>query len=1026
MKEQHSTEGVNDNFSIRKTIGTTVGVSTGLSSKWYGIFYPIKVVGNIQKDIILGGFNIVSGSFRKQRENIERGERLNITGTERERFLKFKKAYRVSDYEIAQKLKISFFCLIVYFIGIMCSLISAFYLEKNDFVFFLTSISTAILFSSWFFQSYINYCSLRDRKIYSAKSIFKTISLSKISAIVFFPSLFIGMEAKADTINNNLFSMKASNDIYSQFIDKISSTDNLMGVITTDFMSFVFMFSVGIMTYHTIIGIIHTAHAGKVLGDKWHTAFAPARVVLGVATVVPFPVIAHDDVKVVGLGHAIINQIGHLSDNIANTMTHDAFSDALSLGKNSSGMNNQIVPPDYGGMDIVRAFAEKEICGRTIIEFEKYIALEYGQSTLSANLKGKLGSQSEYSNYQLPIVQFQTNNNLSDYGNYSSYTYDYGKCGSISFPADVSTTKADGTTTDPFGAEASTFIDAREKAIEAIVSSFRNTKLITDLVDNQISLAGTNYVLTSNPLLSPPRNSNLKTVKALPTNIAASLKNMATIYNLAIYKASQNFNTAAHKTQYDKILNTVDNKYGWTGLGTFYTTLAAVSDTTANLASNKMNTTDINISYNSDNYYQRDISRYVEITEHAFNSEWVLEVQKGDADISGVELANLNDGGMQETTNQQSGNEYQMSWLTRKAYSGVQSLINSYGRKLQDEVFSFEKSDPQDPLRSETNFGNAIIQISEGAIALSTVLGAISSGLVVWINYATLCVISIGIVHAIIIPMIPAIYMYFAVLSSMLFYTEAMVGIIILAWACVRLDGDELFGQMQKPGLTLLINLLFRQPLYVFFFFATYFIIPPMFSFIDETFATAYIANHSNSISMAGLVSLIGGLAMETYLKLQIALRVFSLITAGPDKVFSWFGASSADGYGAGQHADNFYGMANSTSKQVGNQTAAKAQQEFGHTPKVPGIKMPGAGAGAGADILAQGVNGSNKTGQSTNFSGNDTVNSITQGSNDAGNSSISSPKTSGNGSDKGQEKGQKNQQNEGDTSSGKGPDINI
>lgn len=1002
MKEQHSTEGVNDNFSIRKTIGTTVGVSTGLSSKWYGIFYPIKVVGSVQRDIILGGFNMVSGSFRKQREDIERGKRLNITGTESERFEKFKKAYKVSENEISAKLNLSFFCLVSYLIGVLCSLISAFYLEKNDFIFFLMSISTAILFSAWFFQSYINYCSLRDRKIYSAKSIFKTIRFFKISTFALLFSTLLSFKAKADTINNNLFSMKASNDIYSVFIDKISSTDNLIGVITTDFMSFVFMFSVGVMTYHTVVGTIHTAHAGKVLGDRWNTAFAPARIVLGVAALAPFPVMAHDNVKVVGLGHAIINQIGHLSDNIANTMTHDGFSDAMNLN-DGSGMNNQIATPDYGGLNIVKEFAEKEICGRTIIEYEKYVSSDYSSpagSFGSPKDSGKYGSLHPYFFYKLPNSQLKNN----------SYIYDYGECGSISFPADIETTKSDGTKTDPFSQEASIFIGARQKAIDSIVSSFRNTKMILDLSDHNIQTIGASEFMAKGI-------TNVSKISALPTTVAIGLKNMADTYNLAILKASQNFNASAHKVQYNKILNTVDDKYGWTGLGMFYTTLAAVSDTTANLASNKMNSTDRNI-------LEKDVKKYVDITENTFNEEWILEVQKGDVSISAIELANLNDAGSSMTTETKNGSST-MGWATKRLYSSVQSLVNSYGRQLQDEVFSLEKSDPQDPLRSETNFGNAIIQISEVAIATSSIIGAVSSGLVVWINYIVLCVLSIGVVHAIVIPMIPAIYMYFAVLSSMLFYTEAMVGIIILAWACVRMDGDELFGQMQKPGLTLLINLLFRQPLYVFFFFATYFIIPPMFGFIDDTFAIAYMGNHSNSIGMAGLVSLIGALAMETYLKLQITLRVFSLITSGPDKVFSWFGANSADGYGAGQHADNFYGMSNSTSKQFSGQTAGKAQSEFGHKPKVPGMKIPG----TGADILAQAKNGStggNKTGQSAKTSGNDIINNITEGSNDAGNGSISNQKSNQKGLDNGQEKGQKNQQDEGDKSSGKGPDINI
>jgi hypothetical protein len=41
------------------------------------------------------------------------------------------------------------------------------------------------------------------------------------------------------------------------------------------------------MCWHTVCGMVATAHTGKVLGDRWHTTWAPIRVVMGVGLVAP-------------------------------------------------------------------------------------------------------------------------------------------------------------------------------------------------------------------------------------------------------------------------------------------------------------------------------------------------------------------------------------------------------------------------------------------------------------------------------------------------------------------------------------------------------------------------------------------------------------------------------------------------------------------------------------------------------------------------------------------------------------------
>ena len=70
----------------------------------------------------------------------------------------------------------------------------------------------------------------------------------------------------------------------------VSATGTTTDVLQAVFQilnSILFALGAGIISWHTVQGIVASAHTGKPLGDRWHTIWAPMRVVWGVGNLAP-------------------------------------------------------------------------------------------------------------------------------------------------------------------------------------------------------------------------------------------------------------------------------------------------------------------------------------------------------------------------------------------------------------------------------------------------------------------------------------------------------------------------------------------------------------------------------------------------------------------------------------------------------------------------------------------------------------------------------------------------------------------
>ena len=80
-----------------------------------------------------------------------------------------------------------------------------------------------------------------------------------------------------------------STDIAQGLINSLLSTDSQSALMTalSTFSTNMLAIASMMLAWHTLVGIVATAKEGRLLGSKWHVIWAPIRVSLGIALLVP-------------------------------------------------------------------------------------------------------------------------------------------------------------------------------------------------------------------------------------------------------------------------------------------------------------------------------------------------------------------------------------------------------------------------------------------------------------------------------------------------------------------------------------------------------------------------------------------------------------------------------------------------------------------------------------------------------------------------------------------------------------------
>ena len=94
---------------------------------------------------------------------------------------------------------------------------------------------------------------------------------------------------------------------------------SLFGMMFTTFNSIILAIAALMVLYVTIVGVMMTAHEGEFMGKKWNNIWIPIRSVLGIAALVPMPVVGGYSALQVVMMWVIVLGVG-AADNVWNTV----------------------------------------------------------------------------------------------------------------------------------------------------------------------------------------------------------------------------------------------------------------------------------------------------------------------------------------------------------------------------------------------------------------------------------------------------------------------------------------------------------------------------------------------------------------------------------------------------------------------------------------------------------------------------------------------------------------------------------
>src|SRR5690606_21532884 len=81
---------------------------------------------------------------------------------------------------------------------------------------------------------------------------------------------------------------------------------------------------------------------------------------------------------------------------------------------------------------------------------------------------------------------------------------------------------------------------------------------------------------------------------------------------------------------------------------------------------------------------------------------------------------------------------------------------------------------------------------------------------------------------------------------------EAMLAAVVYPFLYIRMDGQDLFDNPQKPGLILIFNIFLRPTLGIGAFCFTFYLLPPIYDFLREHMLNAFFAQSVSSGRVVG------------------------------------------------------------------------------------------------------------------------------------------------------------------------------
>jgi len=332
-------------------------------------------------------------------------------------------------------------------------------------------------------------------------------------------------------------------------------------------------------------------------------------------------------------------------------------------------------------------------------------------------------------------------------------------------------------------------------------------------------------------------------------------------------------------------------KDGWAMLGSYYWTLARITEHTHDLSGSLPRATKGDFAAQMGNAWEDPaFEALMSSTEEVAKKE-LSERQ---------EAAKISDEGLwSKVTNM----------VRKTVFFGTQGPVQAYAQKLRDG----------NPLIVLSDMGHYMVGAAQGltgaAVAVGTAGAATEAGLestlaellsfggsaaagralgFLAMAAMTVCLLiasalfSAGIMLAFYLPALPWILWMSAILGWLILIVETLFAAPLWAVGHLIPEGDGMTGQHGRQGYMLLLGVLARPPLMVAGFFASLIIFSLFGNFVGHCFSI--FVSSSDQGHVTGITTMIMQVIILTAAMVAFSHKIFSLINNLPERVVNWIG----------------------------------------------------------------------------------------------------------------------------------------
>lgn len=651
------------------------------------------------------------------------------------------------------------------------------------------------------------------------------------------------------------------NDIAFGWINALfPEGDTAYGAAFATFSSSMAFLGALLLGFFVVIGIVSSAHSGKVLGEKYHQIWAPLRVVLGFGMMIPLAG------GLSSVHYMLKDVVAPAAINLGNAPIV-AYIDHM--GTSASTINVST----FMGANIVEEIVSREVCAAAWNGV--YSKLGYAAKAISTfDSKGLFASPEgmEYTD---------------------GHIWAYGACGNLI----LTKTKID-------NEEDSKVLEYISKNINEFY--YAHVEIVSELIEEirrDLGLEGNqefyDYISTVTKQETPTDDvvSELTSSLIVPNELARIKQNHISDYNSRVTQISEKFfsDTIAETRQSikERIL-----KFGFVAAGSYERELSRMSGLVNSIANSGLQTISPKVS-----------AAYAPAVNHALAAFSVAQnLDSLQNNVDGKSLPTDNLGPIDTAISWLFPNLYNMMAKT-KSGDPVADMISLGHMLLGMAAFATLLIIVSDmgvfgvfgAALSGAPGGPAGMAVSGAAVAA---LQAVGSRLIGMMTFFVTAFAVIGVLHAYVLPMIPMIMVFMMSLSWLILFLEASIAGVLWAFAFIRMDGQDFFDKNQAPGVTLIFNLFLRPALGMLAFIGGLAILPSLLNALNMIWMESY-DSQVGAGGWLGLVKYVVGLIMFSYMQWQLVLRTYAIIPTIADRVGHWMGFGSSHGYGDGQETGN-------------------------------------------------------------------------------------------------------------------------